>query len=89
MRQRTPEELEALARQAAKRDLAALRESGVPVTSELVKAMARQAAMAQARADLAALEQEQPEAPARQRRWLGDLFTRIGWRARRTSQEKE
>jgi len=57
MRQRSDEELATLARQAAERDIARLLESELPITKELITAMARRAAETQAAADLTAPEQ--------------------------------
>lgn len=64
MKHRTKEEIEEMARKAAKRDIALLRERGLPVTLELVRAMARKAAEAQAEADLSVPDQKQEKPDA-------------------------
>lgn len=64
MKHRTKEEIEEMARKAAKRDIALLRECGLPVTLELVRAMARKAAEAQAEAALSVPDQEQEKPDA-------------------------
>lgn len=67
MKYRTKEEIEELAAKAAQRDLALLMESGLPVTLELVKAMARKAE-AQVRADLFGADQEERSDASTERR---------------------